>query len=237
MTGYLLVNKPVGHTSHDVVAVLRRITRERRIGHAGTLDPFATGLLLVAVGREATKHLQEFVGCDKTYEATFVLGATTETLDPEAEVVPGPVPNVSTEQLREAVNSFLGDIEQIPPMYSAIKMKGKKLYELAREGKVVDRPPRAVRIERFDVVAQRTVGDLVEVDVVIRCSSGTYIRALARDLAEKLGTTGYTLALKRTYIANASVENAQALSVYTSENWLTFLKSLDEIRLTLGKSV
>lgn len=223
-----MIDKPAGWTSHDVVGKLRRITGIKRIGHAGTLDPFATGLLIVAVGRESTRELETYVGMDKTYEATFVIGATTETLDPEGAVVVDtkspPVLPISGEVIANAIQSLTGPIAQIPPMYSAIKMGGKKLYELARKGIEVERKPRNVTIHSFEIIGEsRGVGP-IEIDVRIRCSSGTYIRALARDLAAALGTTGYVTALRRTSIGDLRVENAVAPGDITPESWPTLLK-------------
>lgn len=229
-SGFLLVNKPAGMTSHDVIDQLRRITGIRKIGHAGTLDPFATGLLIVAVGREATREISKFVGLDKAYEAEFVLGATTETLDSEGEVIEdvegeGGVENGGIEA---AMASLTGPIKQIPPMYSAIKQKGKKLYELARQGQTVEREPRNVVIHRFDLVKDPWIEEgLMIVPIQTRVSSGTYIRALARDLAEKLGTTGYVRALHRSSIGSFSDQQAVDLHHVTSENWQTLLKNIN----------
>ena len=140
--GFLLIDKPAGMTSHDVIDYLRRLLKTRRIGHAGTLDPFATGLLLVGVGPK-TKELQQYVGLDKVYEATFVLGATSTTDDPEGVIQKLGAGNLKLEysQIEETIKSFTGEIQQIPPAYSAIKIKGKKMYEAAREGKPLGAPP------------------------------------------------------------------------------------------------
>ncbi len=217
--GFILIDKPAEITSHDVIDRLRRITGIKKIGHAGTLDPFATGLLIVAIGREATREIKKFVGLDKTYEAEFVLGATTETLDPESEVktqVSPPVMEGWGEAIENEMKTLTGEIEQIPPMYSAIKIKGKKLYELARKGKTIERKPRSVVIHEFTLLDEPNAEDgLTILSVRVRCSSGTYIRALARDLAEKLETTGYVKTLKRTEIGKYHIENALPLSELT----------------------
>ncbi|MFH1712521.1 MAG: tRNA pseudouridine(55) synthase TruB, partial [Patescibacteria group bacterium] len=192
-------------------------------GHAGTLDPFATGLLLVAVGREATREISEYVGLDKVYEAEFVLGATTDSLDTETEIVidpSGPVKNLSLHDIEQAINKLTGEQNQIPPMHSAIKKGGQKLYKLARQGKSIEREPRTIIVHEFKLLSNPEYqDDLMIVQVTIKCSSGTYIRALARDLGRELGTTGYVRSLRRTSIGNFAIENAVMLNSLTSENW------------------
>ena len=229
-SGFLLINKPAGITSHDVIDQLRRITGIKKIGHAGTLDPFATGLLIVAVGRSATREISTYVGLDKTYESEFVIGATSETLDPESEVTRDPKVEDGTLVINPTctINGFTGTIEQIPPMYSAIKQKGKKLYELAREGKTVERPARTITIHEFTQLKDPWIEDgLMILSLRIRCSSGTYIRALARDLGEQLKTVGYVRMLNRTAIGPFLLSDAANLEDLTSENWPTSLKKLD----------
>lgn len=221
-SGILLIDKPTGWTSFDVVAKLRRITGVARIGHAGTLDPFATGLLIVAVGREATKHIASFMKQDKMYDATFVLGATSATHDPEGEIVPSGATPVARAQIEAAAAELTGEIEQVPPMHSAIKIGGKRLYALAREGKEIERVPRRVVIHAFEILSY----DWPETRVRVRCSSGTYIRALARDLGEALGVGAYASALRRTHIGAHSVDDALALDTLTPENWHTYLKNI-----------
>lgn len=212
----LLIDKPPGITSHDVVDRVRKITGERTVGHAGTLDPFATGLLLVAVGRNETKNIAQFVGMKKTYEAEFCIGRTSTTLDPEGTITEGPVVTVSPETLTAAMASLTGDIFQIPPMHSAIKIGGKKLYDLARKGIDVDRPPRPVTIFTFDLLTPYTLQPTsYNLRFRIQCSSGTYIRALARDLGALLGTVGYVTQLRRTAIGDFRVEDAVALDALT----------------------
>ncbi|MDA0208139.1 MAG: tRNA pseudouridine(55) synthase TruB [bacterium] len=221
--GFLLINKPAGITSHDVVDKLRKIIGIKKIGHAGTLDPFATGLLLMAIGRGATKRISEFVGLPKTYRATFVLGETTETLDTEKEVVQDPNWNnlvISDDHINEAITGMIGPSKQIPPMYSAIKKGGKKLYELAREGKEIVRDARPITIHRFQLLQPaKRFKERIELEVELSVSSGTYVRAIARDLAEKLGTTGYTSVLHRTAIDQYSIDRAINLQELTSDNW------------------
>ncbi len=224
---FLLIDKPAGITSHDVVDRVRRVTGERRVGHAGTLDPFATGLLIIGVGRDSTKHLATFLGMDKVYEASIVLGATTETLDPESSVTDMSTKDtgqivLSKEEVEEAVRSFLGEIKQIPPMHSAIKVKGKKLYELARKGQTIEVAPREVTIHSFEILTSlpSNLPLPFTVDARITSSSGTYIRAIARDLGLKLGTGGYLSSLRRTAIGTFQVEKATKLTELKAENWI-----------------
>ncbi len=229
-SGFLLINKPAGMTSHDVVDALRRVTGIKKIGHAGTLDPFATGLLIVAVGREATREINNFVGLDKTYEAEFVIGATTETLDPESEVRRDPKIEDGTLVINPdcKINDFTGPMQQIPPMYSAIKQKGKKLYELARKGETVERPPRDITVHSFDLLKDPWLEDgLMILSVQTRVSSGTYIRAMARDLAAQLKTIGYVRQLNRSSIGPFKLQDAANLDDVTSENWPSLLKNLE----------
>src|SRR3989338_8905526 len=213
-SGFLLIDKPPGPTSHDVIDELRRRTGIRKIGHAGTLDPFASGLLLVAVGREATREISRFVGLDKTYKATFILGAHSTTLDPEGEIKAVPLPMDTRSRLENALRTLTGKLQQTPPMYSAVKIGGKKLYELAREGKEVERKPRDVEVYSLALTSPLKSldhGTPLSFEVCIHCSSGTYIRALARDLGEMLGTAGYVHALQRTQIGPFHVRNAVPL--------------------------
>ena len=224
-SGFLLIDKPAGITSHDVVDKLRRITGIKKIGHAGTLDPFATGLLILAVQREATKQISNFVGMDKVYEATFVIGATTETLDSESEVSEhenkGPW---TKEEIETQIKKLTGPIEQIPPMFSAIKKGGKKLYELARAGKTIEREPRTITIHEFKLLDDPIEKNgLTEIKVQINCSSGTYIRALARDLGEALGSSGYVTELTRISIGSYLLENSAQIADLSEDNWTEHL--------------
>lgn len=233
--GFLLIDKPVGITSHDVIARLRRLTGVKRIGHAGTLDPFATGLLLVGVGREATREMQKLVGLDKKYEATFVLGATSDTddvtgkisTDPTIPCLPAGRPplskgRITQEELESALKSFVGEIDQVPPTYAAIKIHGKKLYELARAGKPTLVEPRRVTIYSIKFLSNLSnLSDLSNLSffLKIHCSSGTYIRSIARDLGKKLNMGGYVETLRRTTIGPFSIEKATTLADLTSDNW------------------
>ena len=209
---FLLIDKPAGITSHDVVDQVRKITGERTVGHAGTLDPFATGLLIVGVGRDCTKQLSTYLGMDKEYEAEFVIGATTDTLDPEGAVIPSPAVAVDQRTILEAIKQLTGEIQQIPPMHSAIKVGGKKLYELARKGQTLEVAPRTLTVHSFELLNEPDLSTWpVVIKVRIFCSSGTYIRALARDLGTLLGTAGYVSSLRRTKIGEYSVTDATTL--------------------------
>lgn len=226
-SGFLLIDKPAGMTSHDVVDHIRRITNERTVGHAGTLDPFATGLLIIAVGRVATRELETFVGLEKTYEAEIIIGKSSTTLDPEGVIANanGSTIILTKIALSNAITQLTGAQEQIPPMHSAIKMGGKKLYELARKGIEVERKPRPVVIHEFRLLkelAEETVELPVTISTRIGCSSGTYIRALARDLGVALGTEAYVIELRRTHIGKFNVKNAKTLKELTPENWIDF---------------
>jgi tRNA pseudouridine55 synthase len=214
---FILIDKPPGLTSFGVIAKLRKITGQKKIGHAGTLDPFATGLLLVAIGRDCTRDLGLFLKKDKTYEAVIRLGATTPTLDPESEVTVDPrfQPPPQTDILR-AITTLTGPIMQIPPMFSALKKDGQPLYKLARQGQVLDLPPRPVTIHHFQLL--KIEGP--DLTVSINCSSGTYIRALARDLGALLGTTGYLTTLRRTTLGPYNLKQAATLEQLTTDNWV-----------------
>ena len=199
MEGFLNLNKPAGWTSHDCVGKLRRIFHTRQVGHGGTLDPDATGVLPVAIGR-ATRFLQ-FLSGGKSYRATFVLGQTSTTDDASGDITGRhPVPDLDEAAVRSVLPQFVGDIQQVPPIYSAIRRQGKRLYELARAGETVESlqlEPRTVRIDRLTLLAWRG-GEFPEVDLTIDCGSGTYIRAIARDLGKSLGCGGLMSHLHRT---------------------------------------
>ncbi|BAU11209.1 tRNA pseudouridine synthase B [Leptolyngbya sp. NIES-3755] len=191
MDGFLNLNKPFGFTSHDCVAKVRRIYQLKKVGHAGTLDPAATGVLPIAFGR-ATRLLQ-YLRHDKAYQATIRFGITTATDDLEGEIITQQaVPNLSLEQIREKLPLFQGVIQQIPPNYSAVQVQGKRLYDLARSGQAIEAPIRTVEILDLKILDFR-LGEFPELDLAIACGSGTYIRSIARDLGAELGT-GATLA-------------------------------------------
>jgi tRNA pseudouridine55 synthase len=204
--GFLLVDKPAGLTSHDVVDQVRRRFSERQVGHAGTLDPDATGLLLVAVGAP-TKLLKFVTGLDKDYTGEVVLGVETSTLDAAGDVTAQyDMAHVTVDEARGVARAqFTGHIEQVPPMVSAIKVNGRRLHELAREGVEVERAPRAVHITRFDVDDGPEPGVL---SIAVSCSSGTYVRTLAADLGTALGGGAHLRVLRRTRIGPFSVDEA-----------------------------
>lgn len=211
LQGLALIDKPEGHTSHDVVARVRRMANTRRVGHAGTLDPMATGLLILGV-EQATKLLTFLVGEDKTYEATIRLGAATVTDDREGEVIStADASGISDAEIAEAILPLTGEIMQVPSSVSAIKVDGERAYAKVRGGDEVKLAARPVTVSGFEVLAIRREGAFVDIEAVIDCSSGTYIRALARDLGSALGVGGHLTALRRTRIGSYRVEDAKTL--------------------------
>ncbi len=215
MLGILNVYKPKGKTSHDVIAILRHVTKVKQIGHTGTLDPFAEGVLPVCIGK-ATR-LIEYLEDDKAYVGTVQLGKSTTTYDIEGEAVNESDKTVTLDEIEAALQDFRGDIEQLPPIYSAIKVNGKKLYEYARKGEEVEIRPREVNIKELRVVGfdpeQRTL------ELYIECSKGTYIRSIAHDLGEALGTYGHLIKLVRVKAGDFKVEEAVKLEeLQTIEN-------------------
>lgn len=206
MNGIILVDKPAGWTSHDVVGKLRGLLHERRIGHSGTLDPMATGLLVVFVGR-ATRAVQFAEADTKRYIAGIKLGVTTDTQDTSGNVLNEKETHVSRGELEAALGGFRGKIQQIPPMYSAVKIGGKKLYELARKGKEVERKPREIEIISLEVT-DGTENDFV---LDVRCSKGTYIRTLCNDIGDALGCGGCMSSLRRIQAGAFCIENAHSI--------------------------
>ncbi len=229
VTGLVVVDKEAGWTSHDVVARCRRIFGQRRVGHAGTLDPDATGVLLVGLGR-ATRLMRFLTALPKTYEAEVVLGTATSTLDASGEVTgTWEMDGVSLAEIRAAADGLTGDIEQVPPMVSAVKIGGRRLHALAREGIEVDRPPRPVSVYRFDVSPGLTPGVF---RIEVECSSGTYVRVLAGDLGAALGGGAHLRNLRRTRIGSFSVEDARLVDELTPALVLTpaqALRDLDQV--------
>jgi tRNA pseudouridine55 synthase len=224
MDGVLIINKPAGITSHDVVGRVRRIFSMRQVGHCGTLDPFATGLLLVTLGK-ATKISRFLEAEQKTYRATLRLGEATDSLDCDGTIIDTqPVPLLKESFLVEMMHSFLGEQDQIPPMYSAVKIGGKKLYELARKGETVVRDPRRIVVTNMTLLSYHEP----MVEFRVNCSRGTYVRVLASDLAIKLGTVGHLVQLHREAIG--SRWDHQAISL---EN-LSVTSPLLSIREALG---
>ncbi len=209
--GLVVVDKPAGLTSHDVVARVRRLADTRRVGHAGTLDPMATGVLVLGVGR-ATKLLTYLVGADKTYTATIRLGAATVSDDAQGEVVTrADASCVSDEQVAAGVRALTGPLEQVPSTVSAIKIDGRRAHARVRAGEQVELAARSVRVHRFDVLAARRDGEVLDVDVEVDVSSGTYVRALARDLGTGLGVGGHLTALRRTAVGPWPLHDARSL--------------------------
>ncbi|WP_051105150.1 tRNA pseudouridine(55) synthase TruB [Catelliglobosispora koreensis] len=198
-------------TSHDVVARVRRIAGTRKVGHAGTLDPMATGVLVLGVGR-ATRLLTYLVGADKVYEGTIRLGQSTITDDAEGEITATtPAAHVTDEQIHAQLKAMTGDVDQVPNAVSAIKVKGVRSYHRVRQGESFELPARRVRIERIDVRNITRGGDQIDVDVEVACSSGTYIRAIARDLGAALGVGGHLTALRRTHVGNFTLRESRTL--------------------------
>ncbi|MFH1736922.1 MAG: tRNA pseudouridine(55) synthase TruB [Actinomycetota bacterium] len=213
MDGLLVVDKPSGLTSHDVVSIIRRLTNEKRVGHTGTLDPAATGVLLVLVGR-ATKISYWLTDEDKTYEGTIALGAETETLDGEGSVVAtADASQLTRRDVEDAAEILKGRHRQEPPAFSAVKIEGRPAYRSARQGTVVQPPARSVEVSEFLVLDFRQ-GELAEADVRISCSKGTYIRSLARDLGQRLGCGGYLKKLRRTAVGPFTLARAIALKEF-----------------------
>lgn len=202
-SGIINVYKEAGYTSFDVVAKLRKILHIRKIGHTGTLDPDATGVLPICIGK-ATKVCDLLTNKDKTYTASLLIGKSTDTYDISGTVIKESEVNITEEEVLSVINSFVGDIKQIPPMYSAIKVNGKKLYELAREGKVIEREPRNVTIYNIEVIDI----SLPRVTMKIDCSKGTYIRSLCNDIGEKLGCHGCMESLIRDRVSDFDIEDA-----------------------------
>lgn len=197
-SGLVVVDKPAGWTSHDVVARIRRLAGTRRVGHAGTLDPMATGVLVVGV-EKATRLLGHLMLAQKQYAGTVRLGQSTDTDDADGQIVnAAPVPDIGAAEISAAARSLTGQIQQVPPGVSAIKVSGRRAYQLARAGEAPQLAARTVTVESLDILAIRPAGDVLDVDIDVTCSSGTYIRAIARDLGAALGTGGHLAALRRT---------------------------------------
>lgn len=210
-SGIVIVDKPGGMTSHDVVARIRRLAGTRRVGHAGTLDPMATGVLIVGV-EKATRLLGYLSLTEKQYAATIRLGQSTTTDDAEGEPSGGaPATGLARDAIDAEIAKLTGDIWQVPPAVSAIKVGGQRAYKLTRAGAAPELEARPVTVYEFTVTAIRNDGDLLDLDATVRCSSGTYIRALARDLGAALGTGGHLTALRRTRVGGYRAEDARTL--------------------------
>ena len=210
MNGILLVDKPAGWTSHDVVDHIRRVVRMRRIGHTGTLDPAATGLLILCLGK-ATRMSEFLIGMDKVYEGTMRMGLVTDSYDLDGKVVEERlVPDLTPGQIEEAFRRFTGDIMQVPPMVSAVKINGERLYKKARKGEVVERPPRPVTVREFKLLSY----EHPDAHFRVRCTRGTYARALCHDVGEVLGCGATLAALRRTWVGPHSVKEAKEAEAF-----------------------
>lgn len=217
--GILIINKPAGITSHDVVDEVRKITGIRRVGHTGTLDPMATGVLVILVG-QATKLSNQFLGLDKIYSAVIKLGYISDTYDKTGKIEeynPKLIPDET--EVKKNLAKFTGVIEQIPPMFSAKKVAGKKLYELARQGKEVAREPKKITIYKLEL--REYSYPLIK--ILVECSTGTYIRSLAYDIGKELGTGAYLEELERLAVGDYNLGQAVDLKKLTAENWRKFL--------------
>ncbi|MGL4999682.1 MAG: tRNA pseudouridine(55) synthase TruB [Cetobacterium sp.] len=227
MEGIIVVDKPIGITSFDVIRVLRRNLKERRIGHTGTLDPLATGILVICVGR-ATKLAQDIEGYEKEYVADLELGFKTDTYDTEGKVLDRTENfNISKETFKNALETFKGNIKQVPPMYSAIKVDGKKLYELAREGVVIERKARDVSITNLDLLSF----DGIKAKINCTVSKGTYIRSLIYDLGENLGTFATMTGLRRTRVGKENLDRSftlESIEKMVEKNDYSFLVSVED---------
>ena len=206
MDGVLVIDKPKGPTSHDVVSSIRRALKEKKVGHTGTLDPAATGVLPLVLGK-ATKVARYLSGSTKRYEAVIKLGQTTTTLDAEGDVLETKPVDVQQAQVEEVLGEFRGDIEQLPPMYSAKKVQGKRLYELARQGVEVEREPKPVTISKLELLEFSPT----ELRIDVECSAGTYVRVLAADVGERLACGGHLKSLRRTEVGPFNLEDAITL--------------------------
>ena len=225
MNGIVIVDKPQGWTSQDVTARLRRVFNTRRIGHGGTLDPMATGVLPVFVGR-ATRGVEFFEHAEKTYETVLRLGITTDTEDITGTVLTEQDAFVTGEMLEEVLEKFRGDIMQVPPMYSALKVNGQKLYDLARRGKEVERQPRPITIHELTLLAMEAEG----IRLRVRCSKGTYIRTLCKDIGQALGCGGCMAALRRVAAGEYTAQEAVPLQeLLETENPEQYLRPVDSM--------
>ncbi len=220
-SGFLILNKPAGPTSFDMIYKLRKITGIKKIGHAGTLDPFASGVLIIAIGRESTKQIDNFVKKEKEYIATLHLGAETNTYDTESRIqnIESGIKNIPEIKISETLKKFIGEQDQIPPMFSAKKVGGKKLYELARKGIEIERKPSRVNI--YELGLKEYKWPILKIRV--KCSSGTYIRTLGFDIGRKLGCGAYLEELQRTAIGDFKIKKAVEINDLNKNNWQSFI--------------
>ena len=217
--GILLIDKPHSKSSFYLVNVLRRITGIKKIGHCGTLDPFATGVMVMLVGKSFTRRSDELSSQDKEYETVIKLGVATDTYDTEGQITHESLIEPTLEQVKEAIKAFQGNIEQVPPMFSAKKINGKKLYDLARKGQVVERPP--VRVQ---VAIELLSYSYPYLKLRIRCSKGTYIRSIGNDLGVKLGCFAHLVELRRTKSGAFAIDQCVAIDQLNQENYQSFLQ-------------
>lgn len=204
LKGIVVLDKPSGMTSHDVVARVRRIFKMKRVGHSGTLDPLATGVLVILLGK-STKLFEKFEAFDKAYKATMIFGQKTTTADIQGKIIQElPFEHLTKQQIENSLKEFVGNIEQIPPMVSAVKINGKRLYELARKGIEVTREPRKIRIDKLELLDF----DMPKVKFYLECSKGTYVRQLAEDIAEKLATVACIAQIQRTKVGPFAIDQA-----------------------------
>lgn len=227
--GLLIVDKPAGWTSHDVVGRLRKLCQTRKVGHAGTLDPMATGVLVVGVNR-ATKLLTFLVGCDKTYRATIRLGANTVTDDAQGEVTQTfKVDSITQPEIAAGLFGLTGAIDQVPSSVSAIKVNGQRSYAAVRAGQDVQLAPRPVIVRRFELLSEPRLEDgFIDLDVVVEVTSGTYVRALARDLGAALGAGGHLTALRRTRVGDFVVDQSHSLEELAEQGAAQYVVPLQE---------
>ena len=219
-SGFLLIDKPSGPTSHDIIDYLRHLTGIQKIGHSGTLDPLASGLLIVAIGRTATRQIHVVAQQDKTYKATIRLGGISDTDDSLGKIqLLKNYHQPTRQEIKQVLDSLKGEQNQIPPMYSAKKIHGQKLYELARQGQIIQCQPSLITIYNIKLLSYRWP----DINLEIHCSTGTYIRAIARDIGKALNCGGYLYQLRRTKINGYSVHQAITLEQLTSNNWTKFL--------------
>ncbi len=229
--GVVLVDKPVGPSSFAIVNKIRKLLGVKKVGHAGTLDPFASGLLIICAGRAATRNIDGFMAGTKTYLATIQLGVETLTLDTEGEIVKtAPVPELSSDDIDSCLNEFTGELMQAPPPFSAVKHKGKPLYHYARQGIMIQKPARAVKIYKISCIGYDSLNH--RIDITVQCSRGTYIRVLAADIGEKLGSCGHLIALRRTGSGEFSVDDSLDGKFLDGDNGLELL--LDKMSFVSG---
>lgn len=235
LNGFLIIDKPSGITSHSVVHQIRKVTNTKKVGHAGTLDPDATGVLVVGLGK-ATRLITYLVSDNKTYQATIRLGQSTSTDDREGEILKTvDCSNLDENEINSVILNFIGDIDQIPSAVSAIKINGQKAYDLVRKGEKVELKPRKIHISAIDIHEIKKVNSFIDLNLTIHCSSGTYIRALARDIGEQLKVGGHVTNLRRLQSGQWNISDAKKIEELKVDNLP--LISMAEIATTMFPSV